>query len=104
MSDVIRHVEKNCGQRLDLSGIARVARMSRYHFLRTFRHTFGVTPHQFILDLRLRRVAVALCTTNAPISTLAFDAGFGDFSSFNARFGKLFGMSPGAFRRAGAAA
>lgn len=104
MSDVIRHVEENYEQKLDLSELAGVARMSRYHFLRTFRHTLGVTPHQFILDLRLRRVAVALCTTNAPISTLAFDAGFGDLSTFNARFRKLFGMSPGAFRRAGAAA
>ena len=101
ISDVLRHIEENCGEKLDLAGLARVARMSRYHFLRTFRRTLGLTPYQFVLNLRMRHAATQLRTSPAPIATIAFEAGFGDLSTFNARFRGLFGMSPRAFRRAG---
>jgi len=98
IGDVVRYIEENCEGKLDLAGLARVARMSRYHFLRTFRRALGLTPYQLVLSLRMRRVAVALCTGTEPIAAIAFDAGFGDLSSFNRRFREIFGMSPGAFR------
>ncbi|HWA80483.1 MAG TPA: AraC family transcriptional regulator [Acetobacteraceae bacterium] len=101
ISDVLRHIEENCQEKLDLSGLARVARMSRYHFLRTFRRALGLTPYQFVLNVRMRRAAAGLSTSPAPISTIAFEAGFGDLSTFNARFRDLFGKSPSAFRRSG---
>jgi AraC family transcriptional regulator len=100
ISDTLRHIEKNCDEKLDLTGLARVARMSRYHFLRTFRRAVGLTPYQFVLSLRMRRAAMRLHTSTAPIAAIAFEAGFGDLSTFNRRFRDLFGMSPGAFRRA----
>jgi AraC-like DNA-binding protein len=100
IGDAMRHIEENFGQKLDLAELARVARMSRYHFLRTFRRALGVTPYQFVLNLRMRRAAVGLCTTGAPVSEVAFDAGFGDLSTFNGRFRDVFGMSPSAFRKA----
>ncbi|HUC16380.1 MAG TPA: AraC family transcriptional regulator [Acetobacteraceae bacterium] len=101
ISDVVRHIEENCEEKLDLAGLARVARMSRYHFLRTFRRTLGITPYQFVLNLRMRHAAARLRGSPAPIATIAFEAGFGDLSTFNARFRNLFGVSPRAFRCAG---
>ncbi len=103
ISDVLRHIEENCEEKLDLSGLARVARMSRYHFLRTFRRALGLTPYQFVLSVRMRRAAARLWASSAPIATIAFEAGFGDLSTFNARFRDLFGKSPSAFRRSGQA-
>lgn len=100
ISVVLRHMEDHADGPLDLDGLAGVAVMSKYHFLRTFRRVVGMTPYQFLLDVRMRRAAVRLCTTPEPIGTIAFDAGFGDLSTFNGRFRSLFGMSPGAFRKA----
>jgi AraC family transcriptional regulator len=97
----LRHIEEHAGQALDLAHLASVACMSKYHFLRTFRRILGVTPYQFVLGLRMRRAAVALCTTPMPVATIAFDAGFGDLSTFNGRFRTTFGTSPSAFRRRG---
>jgi transcriptional regulator GlxA family with amidase domain len=74
--------------------------MSRYHFLRTFRQALGVTPYQLLLNLRLRRAAMALKTSGKPIAQVAFAAGFGDLSTFNARFREVIGMTPQAFRKA----
>jgi AraC family transcriptional regulator len=94
----LRYIEEHADDSMDLADLAGVACMSKYHFLRTFRRLVGVTPHQFLLDLRLRRAAIRLRTTLMPISAIAFDTGFGDLSAFNARFRRVFGMSPGQWR------
>jgi AraC family transcriptional regulator len=104
ISAVLRHIEQNFDQPLQLDELAAVACMSKYHFLRTFRRIVGLTPHQFLLDLRMRRAATVLCTTQTPISAIAFDAGFGDLSTFNGRFRDVFGVSPGGLRRSGGGA
>jgi AraC family transcriptional regulator len=72
--------------------------MSKYHFLRTFRRTVGSTPHQYLLDLRLRRCAVEVRIRNDSVSRVAADAGFGDLSTFYQRFRKVFGVSPQVLR------
>jgi len=100
ISRVLRHIEAHAAEQLDLAALAAIACMSKYHFLRSFRRIVGLTPHQYLLGLRLRRAAQRLCTTQAPVSAIAFDAGFGDLSTFNAGFRAQFGTTPGSFRRA----
>jgi AraC-like DNA-binding protein len=99
MSRVLRHIDENASEPVDLDQLAGVAAMSKYHFLRAFRRTTGLTPHQFLLGVRMRRAAVQLRTTIAPVSAVAFAAGFGDLSTFNGRFRDIFGMSPRDFRK-----
>jgi AraC family transcriptional regulator len=100
ISRVLRHIERHAAEPLDLAGLAAVACMSKYHFLRSFRRITGVTPHQYLLGLRLRRAAERLCSSRDPVSTIAYDTGFGDLSTFNAGFRAQFGASPGNFRAA----
>ena len=84
---------------LGLNALARDAGLSPYHFLRTFQHVTGTTPHQYLLRMRLRAAAIGLVTTTAQIIDVALDAGFGDVSNFNRAFRSEFGMSPTAYRR-----
>ncbi len=98
VTDALRRIEAEAHEALPLSGLAREAAMSPYHFLRTFAQVAGMTPHQFVLRTRLHRAAVRLRRSDDPISALAFDAGFNDLSTFNRRFRRLMGASPGAFR------
>jgi AraC-like DNA-binding protein len=72
--------------------------MSRYHFLRTFRHVVGLTPHQFILRTRLHTAAVELRRSVRSILDIALDAGFADLSTFNRRFRATMGVTPGTYR------
>ncbi len=99
ISRALRQIEEHCDEALDLDTLASVACMSKYHFLRCFRRLVGVTPHQFLLSARLRRAAVTLRTSDQPVSTIAFECGFGDLSTFNAQFRDAFGAAPGVFRR-----
>jgi AraC family transcriptional regulator len=98
ISDALRRVEAEAHGPLALTDLAREVGMSPYHFLRTFRQVAGMTPHQYVLHTRLHRAAVRLRTSADPVSAIAFDAGFGDLSSFNRRFRRLLGCSPGAYR------
>jgi AraC-like DNA-binding protein len=99
LSEAIRHIEEQADRPLGLDELAGLARMSKYHFLRTFRHVIGLTPYQFLLQLRLRRAAVRLASTAEPVAAIAYDVGFGDLSTFNNRFRAVFGESPLAYRR-----
>jgi AraC family transcriptional regulator len=99
ISDALRYIELNAADALDLDTLAAVAVMSKYHFLRTFRRIVGLTPYQFLLGVRMRRAAVQLATSREPVSAIAFDTGFADLSTFNARFRGVFGVSPTIYRR-----
>jgi AraC-like DNA-binding protein len=100
ISRALRHLEAQAGRRLSLDELAAVACMSKYHFLRCFRRIVGLTPHSFLVELRLRRAAAALRASDAPVARVALDAGFGDLSEFHGRFRAAFGASPGRYRSA----
>jgi AraC family transcriptional regulator len=100
VSDALRRIEAEAYEPLGLVDLARGVGMSPYHFLRTFRQVAGTTPHQYLLRTRLHRAAVRLRTSDDTVSAIAFDAGFGDLSTFNRRFRRVMGCSPGAYRSA----
>jgi AraC family transcriptional regulator len=99
IEQVLRYIEDHSAEQLNLDGLAKIAAMSKYHFLRTFQRVAGVPPYQFLVMARMRRAAVRLVISSETVSTIAFEAGFGDLSSFNKRFRGLFGMTPLAHRR-----
>ena len=100
IAEALRRIATESHETFTLAGLAAAAGMSPYHFLRTFRQVAGVTPHQFLLLRRLQAAADKLRSTGRPIAEIAYDSGFGDLSSFNRRFRRVMGMTPGAYRRA----
>ena len=98
IAQVLRLIEAEPDEPVTISRLAQDAAMSPYHFLRTFNAVSGVTPYQFVLAQRLKRAAVRLRRTTDPISVVAYEAGFNDLSTFNRRFRRIMGMTPGAWR------
>ncbi len=98
ISAALRHIEEHSEEPLGLAELAAAAAMSKYHFLRSFRRVAGVTPYELVLATRMRRAAARLRATTLPVSTIAFDAGFADLSTFNRRFRALFGVTPRGWR------
>jgi AraC family transcriptional regulator len=95
----VRMIDEYPEMRHSLARLAQKARLSPYHFLRTFEAVAGLTPHQYVMRMRLRRAAVRLVQEESSVLNIAFDCGFGDVSNFNRSFRAEFGMSPRAFRR-----
>ena len=96
---VLRHIEAHSDEDCSLEALAARAGLSSFHFVRLCRALTGQTPRQLVIAARLRAAALALRATRAPISSIAFDAGFGDLSHFHASFARAFGVSPGTYRR-----
>jgi len=96
--EAIRLVESDAGRPLQLSEMAASAGMSKYHFLRVFRRLTGSTPHQYLINARLRRAALALASSRRPVIAVALEAGFGDLSTFNKTFRAAFGLTPSQYR------
>lgn len=98
VSRVVRRIESRSSAPHPLGELAQEAGLSPYHFLRLFRRLTGVTPHQFLLRLRLRDAALALASGRVRVIEVALDAGFGDLSNFNRAFRSEFGVSPRIYR------
>jgi len=97
----IRMIERDPNAQLTLQMLAREARLSSYHFLRTFERVTGVTPHRYIVRARLREAAMRLSTEKTKIVDIALDCGFGDISNFNHAFRAEFDVSPRMYRQQG---
>jgi AraC-like DNA-binding protein len=96
----VRMIERHgADTNIRLSSLAREARLSPYHFLRTFEELTGLTPHKYLLRTRLREAAARLASEPGKILDLALDCGFNDISNFNHAFRAEFGVSPRVFRR-----
>jgi AraC-like DNA-binding protein len=97
----VRMIEENHESELTIRRLAREARLSPYYFLRSFQQLTRVTPHQYLLRVRLREAATRLVTERAKVLDIALDCGFGDASNFNRAFRREFGMGPQWFRQQG---
>ena len=82
-----------------LAELARVAGLSRYHFLRVFRARFGLTPHAYLTQARITR-ARELLAAGEPIGSVAFAVGFADQSHLTNRFKQWVGVTPAEYRSA----
>jgi AraC family transcriptional regulator len=100
ITEVLRTMAAHSAAPHKLTGLASMARMSPYHFLRTFRAVTGVTPHQWLLRARLRDAAGRLASTHTPVTNIALDVGFDDLSNFTRSFRAEFGASPREYRLA----
>ena len=96
--EALRHIDAHAREPLSLATLAERARLTRFHFLRSFRAAVGSTPHQSLVAARLRRAARLLLETRLPVTEVAFEAGFGDLSNFIRTFRRATGHSPRAFR------
>jgi AraC-like DNA-binding protein len=85
---------------LDVPALARAAHLSPAHFSREFRRAFGETPHQYLLTRRLERAAALLCNTDRTVADICVAVGLRSVGSFTTSFGRVYGLSPAAYRAA----
>ena len=87
---------------LDVPSLARIAHVSEAHFIRTFKATFGETPHRYLQRRRVERAMFLLRGTHRSITDICLDVGFTSLGSFSRTFREVVGQSPTDYRRRGA--
>jgi AraC-like DNA-binding protein len=86
---------------LDVPALARIAHTSEAHFSRTFRATFGETPHRYLQRRRVERAMYLLRRTDRDVTDICFEVGFSSLGTFSRTFSEIVGESPSEFRRKG---
>ena len=91
-------MDRTYAEPLDVPALARIACVSEAHFIRTFRATFGETPHRYLQRRRVERAMFLLRETDDSITEICFDVGFSSLGTFSRTFREIVGESPRAYR------
>jgi AraC family transcriptional regulator len=82
-----------------VADLCALVQLSEGHFSRTFRRTFGKSPHAFVIKSRVELAAQYMLQTEAPLSDIALQCGFTDQPHLCRHFRQITGHTPAAWRR-----
>src|SRR5438477_3048894 len=91
-------MDRTYAQPLDIPSLARIAVVSEAHFIRTFRDTFGETPHRYLQRRRVERSMFLLRETDRSVTDICLDVGFTSLGTFSRTFREIVGESPSGYR------
>ena len=92
-------MDRDYAKQLDVPTLARIAYVSEAHFIRTFRATFGETPHRYLQRRRVERAMFLLRETERSVSEICLDVGFTSLGTFGRTFREVVGESPTTYRK-----
>jgi AraC-like DNA-binding protein len=93
-------MDRSYAEPLDVPALARIALTSEAHFIRTFKETYGETPHRYLQRRRLERAMASLRATDRPVTEICLEVGFASLGTFSRTFRRVVGMSPSSYRAA----
>ena len=96
---VTAYIEEHLAERIPLAALAQLARLSRYHFCRAFKQSFGVPPQRYQRDRRIQHAKGLLANSELSVTDVALQIGFGSSTSFATVFRKATGLSPTTYSR-----
>ncbi|MBK1880650.1 helix-turn-helix transcriptional regulator [Pelagicoccus mobilis] len=99
MKLALEYLEAHFMEGVTLPMLAQVSGYSRSRFHELFTETFGSTPQQYQMDLKMRQAKRLILQSTHPIKWIAAECGFSSASSFSTTFSKEVGMGPNEFRR-----
>ena len=86
---------------LDIAKLAALVFTSEAHFIRTFKETFGETPHRYLQRRRIERAMFLLRRSDQAVTDVCFDVGFTSLGTFTRTFRDIVGETPTEYRARG---
>jgi len=96
---VASYIEEHLAEPISLATLARLVRLSPYHFSRAFKQSFGMPPHRYHTHRRIERAKILLGRHAFSITDIGLSVGFHETSSFTTAFRKIAGLTPSRYHR-----
>ena len=94
LQPVVDYIHSHLDRSINLAELAAVANMSQYHFCRSFKHSRGIAPYQYVLQQRMEKAKELLHQGKYTIAEISAIAGCADQSRFSKQFKRHFGIAP----------
>lgn len=98
LKKIIEYIQDNIKNKLSLSELADITYLSPNYFHKIFTEAMGVTPNEFVTNIKLDRAKELLARTNSVVSDIAIQCGFQSIAYFSYLFKKQTSLTPGEFR------
>jgi AraC family transcriptional regulator len=95
-------LEAHLDGKIALRDVAEACQLSVSHFSRAFRQTFHKPPYQWLTERRVDKAKALMIHSQLPLADVAMQCGFADQSSLNRSFKRIYGVTPGEWRRSAA--
>jgi AraC family transcriptional regulator len=95
---VADYIEEHVADNISLLTLAELARLSPYHFCRSFKQSFGMPAHKYHVNRRIERAKQLLGNRELSVTAIALKIGFSDTSTFCTTFHRLTGLTPSRYR------
>ncbi len=100
LSEKIRaHLLKNYDSNVSLNDIEKITFISKNQIINVFKDSYGMTPHQYLIDFRLIKAGELILATDLSLNEICFRVGFGEYSGFYKAFIQKYGESPQEYRK-----
>ena len=96
---MLDHIDRHVTNRVLVADLCALVQRSAAHFSRSFRHTFGHSPHAFVIRRRVELAAQYMLQTDTSLSDIALRCGFVDQAHLCKHFRQVTGETPAAWRR-----
>ena len=99
LQKIIEYIDANLSQDLKLTELAQVINVSPPHFGRLFKQSLGISPHQYVLQRRIKKAKTLLVQGKLPVKQIVQTLGFYDQSHFSRVFRKYVGVTPKQYQK-----
>ncbi|MDO4417808.1 MAG: AraC family transcriptional regulator [Eubacteriales bacterium] len=93
-----RYLQRHFAERVRVDKLAEKIGISRSYLVRLFREHFGISPQEYLIQLRMTHASGCLLLTDDSIRSIALESGYQDPLAFSRYFKQRFGVSPRMYR------
>jgi AraC-like DNA-binding protein len=99
IEEVIRYMNTHYQKNITIDDLATVMHRSNSAFMRIFKHETGISPGEFLIQIRLERARKLLLATDQSVTDIAFNCGFNSSSHFATTFLKKYKINPSNYKK-----